>query len=120
MRRRPTRLAGLLILVAIVATGAVVALTLPRIGTQQIDQARATTLAREFFATAHGDGATVSNVHVLSVALGTSRTGRSAWDVNITGDVTEAGNSSGSPSYGSAMWLFVDAETGAVQVFAQG
>lgn len=52
MRRRPTRLVGLLILVAIVATGAVVVLALPRIGTQQIDQARATTLAREFFATA--------------------------------------------------------------------
>lgn len=120
MRRRRTRLAGLLILFAIVVTGAVVALALPRIGTQQIDQARATALAREFFANAHGEGATVSNVQVLAVELGTDDAGRSAWHVNIDGEVTEAGNSSGSPSYGSAMWLFVDAETGAVRVFAQG
>lgn len=83
-----------------------------------IDQAHATTLAREFFDGAHGSGAIVTNVQILSISLGNDVPSHSAWKVNISGNVTEVGRTS--PSYTSYMWLWVDAESGAVTVFAQG
>jgi hypothetical protein len=87
-------------------------------GTGAIDRAAAESIARDFFAGAHGAGATVSNVRVLSVAASTSAAGGPVWRVNIDGDVTEAGQTT--PSYGSAMWLRIDAQTGAVTIEAQG
>jgi hypothetical protein len=87
-------------------------------GTGAIDEAGATAIAREFFAGAHGSGATVSSVQVLSVAASTSAAGSPVWRVNIDGDVTEAGRTT--VSYGSAMWLSIDAQTGAVAIEAQG
>lgn len=53
-----------------------------------------------------------------SIDLGSDAAGHSVWKVQISGDVTEAGKTS--PSYTSYMWLYVDAETGAVTIFAQG
>ena len=81
---------------------------------------RAAAIARDFFvsADAHGAGTTVSNVKVTAADLGWDASGRAAWKINIHGDVTEAGTST--PAYTSHMWLYVDAETGAVTVFAQG
>ena len=84
---------------------------------QVIDQAQATSLALAFYDSSHGVGATLSNVRILSVEPGSDGRGHSVWKVNIEGSVTEAGSSI---AYGSAMWLFVDAESGAVTVFAQG
>jgi hypothetical protein len=82
-----------------------------------IDQAKATSLAQAFYDQSHGAGATLANVQVLSVVPGTDDRGHSVWKVNIVGEVTEAG---ASIAYASVMWLYVDAETGAVTVFAQG
>ncbi len=84
-----------------------------------IGQDQAIEIAREFYtsADAHGAAATTSNVTILGVDR-TIANGRSVWRVEITGDVTEAGRTS--VTYMSAMLLDVDAETGAVTVFAQG
>jgi len=107
-----------LLVVAVLGTAAVVALGGLLAAPPRIDQPAAITLARDFFAHAHGEGATVSNVQILSIALGADDAGHTAWRVNISGDVTEAGRTS--PDYTSYMWLYVDAETGSVRVFAQG
>ncbi len=82
------------------------------------DADRATAIARDFFDGAHGSGASVANVRILSVALGSDSAGHPAWKVNIGGDVTEVGASSA--SYSSYMWLDVDAGSGAVTLVAQG
>jgi hypothetical protein len=83
-----------------------------------IDAARATSIAIDFYTGAHTQGATVSNVKVLSVTLGFDDHGEPAWKVNIVGDVTEAGQTTF--AYMSAMWLYIDAHTGQVRIFAAG
>lgn len=117
---RPRLIALVEVLLTIALLGAVGYVALGRLNpAPKIDQAAATTLARDFFAHAHGEGAMVSNLQILTVWLGSDDTGRWAWRVNISGDVT-TGAGSDSPSYTSYMWLYVDAETGAVRTFAQG
>lgn len=82
----------------------------------RIDQAAASQIARDYFASAQAPGATVGNVKSLSIDLG-SDGGRPAWSVNISGDVMEAGSTIAITYY---WWLYVDAETGEVRLFAQG
>ena len=84
--------------------------------TTRVDQATAARTATDSFASAHGSGTTVSNVTIDSIELGVDA-GRSAWKVNISGDVTEAGRTT--KAY-VPQWLFVYADTGEVRVFAQG
>ena len=88
--------------------------------TPGIGHDRAVAIARDYFASAdaHGAGSTVSDVNVTAADLASDAGGRAAWKINIHGDVTNAGNSA--PSGTSHMWLYVDADTGAVTVFAQG
>ena len=83
-----------------------------------IGQDRAVAIAREFYASedTHGAGTTTNNVSVQGVRRVVA-SGRSAWRVEISGDVTEAGSG---VTYQSYMLLDVDAETGAVTIFAQG
>jgi hypothetical protein len=87
--------------------------------TAPIGHDQAVVLARDYISSpaTHGSGTTVSNVTVRSADLATDATGRPAWKVNVTGDVTEAANS---VTYVSAMWLYVDVQTGAITVFAAG
>ena len=85
--------------------------------TTRVDQETAARTATDYFASAHGSGATVSNVKIDSIELGLDA-GRSAWKVNISGDVTEAGHTS--TAYTSYEWLYVYVDTGEVRVFAQG
>jgi hypothetical protein len=86
-------------------------------GRSGIDATRATAIALDYFAGAHGAGANVANVKVRSVALGSDEHGLPVWKVNITGDVTEIGQTF---AYVSAMWLYIDPSSGEVRVFAQG
>ena len=59
---------------------------------------------------------------VQYVSLGTdSKTGRPAWLVQVSGTVTEPGSGgSKGPTYLSTMVLGVDAQTGDVDILAQG
>jgi hypothetical protein len=82
-----------------------------------LDQATARRTAIHYFASAHGSGNTVSNVRIDSIELGVDA-GHSAWKVNISGDVSEAGHTS--TAYTSYEWLYVYVDTGEVRVFAQG
>jgi hypothetical protein len=82
-----------------------------------MDAARATSIALDFYAGAHTRGATVGNVKVLTVAFGPDEHGRPVWKVEISGEVTEPGQTF---AYASAMWLYVDPYSGEVRVFAQG
>ena len=69
---------------------------------------RSGTIAREYFARAHGEGARVVNVDVPIVAPAIPP----IWVVNISGDVIEAGRTS--PVYRSYMLLCVEPITGVV------
>lgn len=82
----------------------------------RIDPVAASQIARDYFVSSQAPGATVGNVKSLSVDLGSDH-GRTAWSVNVSGDVTEAGSTM-AITYG--WWLYVDAETGEVRLFAQG
>jgi hypothetical protein len=71
-------------------------------------------VARDYFAHAHGTGATVVNVGVQFEAPAIPP----FWVVSISGDVIEAGGTS--PIYRSAMLLVVEPFTGWVVVFGAG
>jgi hypothetical protein len=86
-------------------------------GATGLDEATASRTAIDYFASAHGSGTTVSNVRIDSIELGADA-GHSAWKVNISGDVSEAGHTS--TAYTSHEWLYVYVDTGEVRVFAQG
>ena len=75
---------------------------------------RAETVARGYFATAHGEGVTVADVHIE----GSGPAVPPFWSVTINGDVIEAGNTT--PSYRSAMVLWVEPITGWVIVNGAG
>ncbi len=75
---------------------------------------RAETVARGYFATAHGEGATVANVQVE----GSGPAIPPIWSVTISGDVMEAGKTT--PSYRSAMILWVEPIAGWVMVNGAG
>jgi hypothetical protein len=75
---------------------------------------RAESIARDYFAHAHGPGATVINVQI-------ERTRPAIppfWAVFIGGDVIEAGKTT--PAYRSHMILWVESITGWVLVFGAG
>jgi hypothetical protein len=75
---------------------------------------RAEPVARDYFAHAHGEGATVENVEVMTVTPVIPP----FWAVNISGEVIEAGRTA--PGYISAMWLWIEPITGWVLVFGAG
>jgi hypothetical protein len=67
---------------------------------------RAEAAARAWFAGAHGPGATVENVEVTGVAPAIPP----FWQVQISGDVVEAGRTT--PSYRSYMSVWIEPLTG--------
>jgi hypothetical protein len=67
---------------------------------------RADGAARDWFAGAHGSGATVSNVDVEGLAPAIPP----FWQLTISGDVTEAGQTT--PAYRSTMHVFIEPWTG--------
>lgn len=75
---------------------------------------RAETVARDYFAHAHGAGSTVVDVQVLTVVPAIPP----FWRVTITGGVIE--NEGTSPAYQSVMWLWVEPVTGWVLVAGTG
>jgi hypothetical protein len=75
---------------------------------------RSEAVARDYFAHAHGAGATVVNVGVQFAAPAIPP----FWVVSISGEVIEAGGTS--PVYRSAMLLVVEPVTGWVIVFGAG
>jgi hypothetical protein len=74
-----------------------------------IDEARAGQIARDYFATAHGPGVTLSKVTETDLGLANDTACGAAWEVLMEGTGTEAGN-----PYFSAMYLCVDPASGAV------
>ena len=102
-RRRRSGLARVLMILAVLLAGWLV-----------IGVLRAGTVARDYFAHAHGTGATVVNVGVEIEAPDIPP----FWVVSISGDVIEAGRTS--PAYRSAMLLVVEPFTGSVIVFGAG
>lgn len=75
---------------------------------------RATTIARDDFARAHGAEATVVNVQVEGAGPAIPP----FWSVAISGDVIEAGRTA--PAYRSSMILWVEPITGSVLVIGSG
>ena len=75
---------------------------------------RAETVARDYFAAEHGEGATVADVHVE----GSGPAIPPFWSVTISGDVIEADKTT--PAYRSAMILWVEPITGWVLVTGAG
>jgi hypothetical protein len=88
----------------------------PGSGVRVPDAATAERVARDFYATAHGTGATVDEVTVGSIGEALVG-GRDTWQVEIHGTVKEPGMTTG---YLSAMILRIDAETSQVTIYAQG
>ena len=82
-----------------------------------VERDQAFEIARDFFTSpgAHGSGTKVGTVHVSGGDLAYPD-GQAAWKINVVGTVTEPGG----VTYESAMWLYVDATTGRVIIFAQG
>jgi hypothetical protein len=77
-----------------------------------IGSLRTTTVARDWFALAHGPGSTVANVQVEGAGPAIPP----FWSITISGDVIEAGRSTA--AYRSHMMLWVEPVTG--WVFANG
>ena len=101
--RRRNTLARVLMVLAVLLAGWLV-----------VGVLRSETAARDYFARAHGTGATVVNVGVQFEAPAIPP----FWVVSISGDVIEAGGTS--PVYRSAMLLVVEPFTGSVIVFGAG
>lgn len=94
------------LLSALVAAGC----TGPTATTAAVDEARAGQIARDYFATAHGTGITLTDVRETDNGITNDTDCGASWEVLMEGTVTE---SSGFP-YGSHMYLCVDPTTGAV------
>lgn len=75
-----------------------------------VDQARAGQIARDYFATAHGPGATLTGVRETDNGITNDTACGAEWEVLMEGTVTESAGT----SYGSVMYLCVDPATGAV------
>ena len=82
-----------------------------------VERDQALEIARDYYTSpdAHGTGTKVNTVHVSGGDLAYPD-GKAAWKINVVGTVTEPGG----VTYESAMWLYVDATTGRVTIFAQG
>lgn len=106
---------------AMLAVGAFVGWRIVQPTTPPIGQDRAAAIAREFFdsAGAHGPGTATSDVRIGTIFLGADAAGHRVWEVEISGSVTDTSRASPA-TYGSNMWLYIDAQTGAVTVYAQG
>ena len=75
-----------------------------------IDEARAGQIARGYFATAHGPGATLTDVRETDNGVTNDTACGAKWEVHMEGTVTESTGT----SYFSTMYLCVDPATGAV------
>lgn len=75
-----------------------------------VDQARAGQIARDYFATAHGAGITLTGVRETDRGITNDTACGADWEVLMEGTVTESTGT----SYGSVMYLCVDPATGAV------
>jgi hypothetical protein len=116
IRGRAWLAAGVVVgLVALVVVAFVLAMPAPSTPPPKIDRDSAVTVARDFFGSAYGTSAKVTDVVVDDATLGTGASGRAAWRVTVHGSVVAGG---GTASTG--MVLDVDAQTGAITVFAQG
>jgi hypothetical protein len=102
-RRRRGRLARAIVVIALVLAAWLM-----------VGVLRSEAVARDYFAHAHGAGATVVNVGVEFEGPAIPP----FWVVSIGGDVIEAGGTS--PVYRSAMLLVVEPFTGSVTVFGAG
>jgi hypothetical protein len=100
-RQRPKRR------IARILVGCAVVLAVLFAGWLAAGDLRAESLARDYFAHAHGTG-TVTNVTVDAVAPGLPP----FWEVKISGDVTEAGATT--PAYRSNMRLWIEPLSGFV------
>ena len=83
----------------------------------QVDEGRAGTLALDYYSQHHAPADSLSNVRVVSEKQTTGSSGRSVWEVQVAGGVTEPGSSF---TYESAMVLDVDASTGTIRLVAAG
>jgi hypothetical protein len=101
-RRRGRLKRGLVVLSAVVSAWLIIGVV------------RSQAVARDYFARAHGAGATLVNVGIEFEAPAIPP----FWVVSISGDVIEAGGTS--PVYRSAMLLVVEPFTGWVVVFGAG
>jgi hypothetical protein len=81
-----------------------------------VDQARAGQIARDYFATAHGTGITLTDVRETDKGIANDTACGAKWEVLMEGTVTE----STCTSYGSVMYLCVDPTSGAVTRGAAG
>lgn len=75
-----------------------------------VDEARAGQIARDYFATAHGTGNTLTDVRETDLGITNDTACGASWEVLMEGTVTETSG----VSYGSNMYLCVDPTTGAV------
>ena len=82
----------------------------------KVDRDAAVEIARHSMIAGEPAGSVVADVNVLAADL-SSDGGRAAWKINISAQVRPPG---ATQAYVSARWMFVDAESGTVRVFAQG
>ena len=75
-----------------------------------VDEARAGQIARDYFATAHRTGTTLTDVRETDLGITNDTACGASWEVLMGGTVTD---SSGT-SYFSTMYLCVDPASGAV------
>lgn len=101
-RKTPARVAWVVVIVAVLATWL-------GLGTL-----RAAAIARDYFAGAHGPGATTANVRIEGAGPAIPP----FWSVTISGDVIEAGRTT--PAYQSHMILWVESITGLAFVIGSG
>ncbi len=83
---------------------------MPRSPAAAVDQERAGQIARDYFATAHGTGVTLTDVRETDNGITDGTACGARWEVLMEGTVTESTGA----SYGSVMYLCVDPATGAV------
>ena len=102
------RAVGLLLAAALVAACSGPAATASTAVT--VDEARAGQIARDYVATAHGTGITLTDVRETDLGITNDTACGSAWEVLMERTVTESTGA----SYGSHMYLCIDPATGAV------
>jgi len=110
-------LAGLVVAAALAVSalgpGAIGAKVAPPV----IGPEQAAAIARAFYVAGHPADATLTDIVVSDVVAGTDKAGRAVWRLQIDGIVREKGSGI---TYGSVMWLIIDAETRGVTIEAQG
>jgi hypothetical protein len=89
--------------------------SIPPSSAAAVDQVRAGRIAREYFATAHGPGVTLTKVTETDLGITNDTACGPNWEVLMDGTGTEAGN-----PYHSTMYLCVDPATGGVTLGPAG